>query len=246
MGVADGVADRREQAKPLVDRQAMGVTVLGDRHAVDVLHREVRLSRVAHAAVEQACDVRMVEAREDLTLRSEPPIDLVGVHPALDELERDALLELAVRPLRQIHGAHATAPELPDNAIWANENAGHQLRVLVGVAHQERRGELRRGRFQEAHSPARDENRLDVGAQRRVAGARFVEVAGAISDWHVQQRVDEWLDSLPLLGGEGAHWKRPLIWAGPRRSDPRTACQCGLASTCGDRGSTSVSSGTPT
>jgi hypothetical protein len=47
----------------------MRTAVVGDRLAFDVFQREVGLVVRAHAGVEQARDMRMREAREDLAVR---------------------------------------------------------------------------------------------------------------------------------------------------------------------------------
>ena len=89
--------------------------VLGDRLALDVLHREVRQAVLGDAAVEQARDARVVERREDLPLLAEPadhPGVQVGAAP--HQLERDPLVELAVVPVGEEHGAH---PALADDPL---------------------------------------------------------------------------------------------------------------------------------
>jgi hypothetical protein len=92
--------------------EAARVAVGGDGLAFDQLHREVRLTVRARAAVVQARDVRMLERREDAALEMEAAQDLVGIHAALHELQRHPLVELAVGAFREVDGAHAAAAEL--------------------------------------------------------------------------------------------------------------------------------------
>jgi hypothetical protein len=47
-------------------------------------------------AVEQARDIRVIEAGEDLPFRPEAPDDGVGIHPALEDLQRDAFVKHGV------------------------------------------------------------------------------------------------------------------------------------------------------
>ena len=102
VGEVDGRADLPEELQALAHRQLPVVAVLVDRPPLDVLHDEVGAAVLGGAAVEQLGDVRMVEVGEDLALGAEAADDLVGVHAAPDELDRDPLLELLVGPLRQV------------------------------------------------------------------------------------------------------------------------------------------------
>ena len=72
------------------DVQLMRVAVVVQRLPFDKLHDEVRQAVVSGAAVEQAGDVWMIERGEDLSLFAEAAQDEVGVHAALDQLDRDA------------------------------------------------------------------------------------------------------------------------------------------------------------
>ena len=60
MRVPHGVADRAEDAEPLLDAQSMPVTVLRQRRSLDELQREIRPSVRRFADVEQVRDVGMV------------------------------------------------------------------------------------------------------------------------------------------------------------------------------------------
>ena len=145
---------------------------------VDVLDREVGLAFGGDAAVEQAGDVRVVEPGQDLPLGEEAPVDLVRVHPALDELEGDPLLELAVGALGEIDHAHPAPCQLAHETIGADPASvrgarfrciGQRPRAPQGVEFQE--------------SPGRGigpQERLDLLAQWNIPGAGLVEPASAL------------------------------------------------------------------
>ena len=59
-----------------------------ERLAVDVLEHEVRLAAVPHAAVDEACDPRVIEAREDRPFATETRLEL---RRRGEELDRDEL-----------------------------------------------------------------------------------------------------------------------------------------------------------
>ena len=111
VGVLDRRADLAEEVQPRGGVQALRVAVVDDRLALDVLHHEVGQAVRRRAAVEQAGDVRVLEAGEDLPLVPEAPHDRLGVHAALEHLDRDALLELVVVADAEVHRAHAAAAE---------------------------------------------------------------------------------------------------------------------------------------
>ena len=74
----------------------MRIAVAIERLAFDVLHDEVRQAVIGGAAVEQACDVWMIEGSEYLSFLAKAAQDKVGIHAALDQLYRDAHLEFIV------------------------------------------------------------------------------------------------------------------------------------------------------
>ncbi len=66
----------------------------------------------------------MVEAREDLALGAEAPHDRVGVHPAFEDLDGDALVEHVVVAHGEEHGAHAALPQLAHQPVGADARVG--------------------------------------------------------------------------------------------------------------------------
>ena len=116
-----------------------------DRLPFDELHREVRPSVRRAAAVEQSGDIRMLEAGEDLPLVPEAADDAVGVHAALEHLDRHALLERIIVANAKIDGSHAAMAELRNEAVrpkavltaveWHLAGAGGS--IVVGECHYE-------------------------------------------------------------------------------------------------------------
>ena len=76
----------------------------------------------------------MIEAGEDLALIAEAADDRVGVHAALEHLERDAFLEGVVAADGKVDGAHPAASQFPDEAVRTDPHAVDAV-VLFGWAH---------------------------------------------------------------------------------------------------------------
>ena len=117
--VLDGGADVTKELQARGGVEPVRVAVVDDRLAFDVLHREVRPAVRRAATVEQARDERMLEAGENLPLVAEAADDAVGVHAALEHLDRHALLERIIVADAEIHGAHAAMADLANQAIRA-------------------------------------------------------------------------------------------------------------------------------
>ena len=133
VGVLDRLADRHEQLQPLARRQVVVVAVLGDRHAVDQLHDEVRAAGFRGPGVEDAGDVDVVHHRQGLPLGLEPGDDLATVHARLDDLERDLALH-GVRLLGHVDGAHAPFADLLQQLVRADLRAGGFARDEAAVS----------------------------------------------------------------------------------------------------------------
>jgi hypothetical protein len=92
------------------------IAEVGDRQSRHVLHGEVGPAVLAGAGIDHAGDVGMIHERERLALGLEAAHDLPGVHPDLDDLERDQPSNR--RPLfGEIHHAHAAFSERTDDLI---------------------------------------------------------------------------------------------------------------------------------
>ena len=132
MRVLDRLADRHEQLQPLARRQVVVVAVLGDRHAVDQFHHEVRPAGFRGAGVEDPGDVGMVHHRQRLPFGLEAGDHLPAVHARLDDLERD-LAPDRLGLLGHEDRAHAAFAELTNQLVRTDHDAGRSLRRLKGA-----------------------------------------------------------------------------------------------------------------
>jgi hypothetical protein len=60
VGIRDRIADLQKQLDPLANVESLGVGILIEMNAIDVLHHEIRLAAIAEASVEHAGNVFMV------------------------------------------------------------------------------------------------------------------------------------------------------------------------------------------
>ena len=133
-------ADVPEELQARGGVEPVRVAVVDDRLSFDVFHGEVRPAVRRAAAVEKAGDERVLEAGENLTFVPEAADDAVGVHAALEHLDRDALLERVIVADAKIHGAHAAVTDLSNQAVRAKtsllpgigRNTGRRVGTGVG------------------------------------------------------------------------------------------------------------------
>ena len=97
----------------------MPIAVVGDGHAHNVLHHEVRAPVFGGSSAEDLRDVRMVHECEGLALRLEPRHDLSRVHADLDHLERHLAAE-GLRLLGQVDDPHSAFAKHAKNAVRAD------------------------------------------------------------------------------------------------------------------------------
>ena len=117
VGVLDRRADDPEQRHALRGRRRARGAVLGDRLPLHVLHHQVGLAGVGRAAVEHGGDVGMLEARQDLSLQEEAPLEVLGVAPAADQLQRDGLAERVIVAHGPVDRAHASVADAGFDAV---------------------------------------------------------------------------------------------------------------------------------
>ena len=119
----DRLADDNEKLDPLLGRKTVPVAKLGDGHALNQFHHEVRPPGVGRPAVEHLGDVRVVHQGQGLPLGLEAGHHLFGVHPQLDNLEGHAAADRFLL-LGHIHHAHAALPDLFQQLVATDHGAG--------------------------------------------------------------------------------------------------------------------------
>ena len=121
---------------------------------------------------------------------------------APDDFDGDALPELAVVTIREIHGAHAAARQLADDAIGSDQSAARDPTSLPapppGVSKYGVAARVRR------------QQRADVGPQGLVPGARRIHIVAARGGLEIKRRRGNLLDALPALRGGGLGHGRPF------------------------------------
>jgi len=86
MRVLNRLAHLDEEIEPCAGVELLGVTILQDADAADVLHDEVRPAGFRRAGVEHLGDVGMIHHRQGLSLGLEAGDHLLRVHAQLDDL----------------------------------------------------------------------------------------------------------------------------------------------------------------
>ena len=175
----------------------MRVAVPVDRDAFDVLHREEREAVVGQPAVEEASDARMIQRRQHLPLLAEAADDArIQVHTASHELERDALVELAVVSLREVDGAHPTFADQPLDAVGADALRCRDDRY--DVVRHERSAEPGGGRVEHGVGALSGlEDRRHLAEKVGFARALPLEIRLALGRRQVEGRVEQRLDPAP-------------------------------------------------
>ncbi len=119
--VGHGVANLQHQVDTPGDRQLPLIAVIEQRRAVDQFQREPWTTIDGHAAIQQARDVRMHQPRQDLALTQEAAQDLVGIHAALDQLQRHWLPRQARLGFGAVDRTHAAAADALADAVASDQ-----------------------------------------------------------------------------------------------------------------------------
>ena len=180
----------------------------------------------------------VVERGENLSLLTEATEDEVCVHPALDELDGDTLLELVVGADGEVDRAHPAAPQLTHDAVRADappdEGRGLRLKarvrspeVVAGGGRRLAADDARNRRLLDKRAGllVRADEHLDLSAQLRVGAALLGEVALALAGREVHRGVEDALYLLPAFRGHGGTSQlqgRPRRLANPTRRRPPT------------------------
>src|ERR1017187_4738010 len=88
-----------------------------DGNAIDVLHHQEWFPFAGYAAVQQPGDQWVVEPGKHLALEPEPLPEKVCGQGQVNQLDGYLLLEVSIRAMSQVHGAHPAATNQPVDFI---------------------------------------------------------------------------------------------------------------------------------
>ena len=235
MGVADGGADVEEEEEALLEIERAAGAVLGDGDAVfDELHDEEGNAVGTGAAVEEAGDVGMFEAGEDLAFLLEATEDGTGVEAAAEELDGDFFLKGGVVADGAVDGAHAAAAEEAGDAIGAEALADGLFFGGEGPGF----GALFHGGVEGGAGVGIGiDHGADLEEEFGIAGALAVEECLALRGGQIEGGVEECVDPRETLGGHfspGVSWTR-IQASAERRSRLTVALETPVASTISSR-----------
>src|SRR5215472_9472005 len=86
----------QEQLQPLRNRQVIAIAIFINGLPLDELHHEIRSTIVGRTSIEQACDVRVIKAGQDLALVLESGDDERRILAYLHEFDGYLFLILVV------------------------------------------------------------------------------------------------------------------------------------------------------
>ena len=109
----------------------MFVAIDIDRLAIDELHYEVGQPVIRQPAIQQSSDIWVIERSQRLPLMTEPPQDVLVIHPAPDDLYGNIPLESIIIALGLVDGAHTSVAEFFADAIRADKRADEGIEVCL-------------------------------------------------------------------------------------------------------------------
>src|SRR3954463_6612308 len=112
-------ADLNKQFQTSVQSEPVFANKLGDRHAGNVFHDEIRQTILGRSRVDQPGDVRVLEPGQNLPLCLKPTKYLIGIGPTPEQFNRHLLFELPIGPGSEVNAAHSTVPYFTDDLISA-------------------------------------------------------------------------------------------------------------------------------
>ena len=198
MGVLGGAEDGEKKAEAVFGREIEGFGVLGYPGTVDVLHDEVGDVFGGGAAVEEAGDVGMFKAGENLAFATEAFEDELGIETGFDKLDGDLGFVLFVGAGGEVDGTHAAAAEFADEGIGADA-ATFDGRVLIGAEPDDGVLDLGDDELGGVFAIA-IEKRFDFVEQIEIVAAGAPEPGFTLGGGEFEGFVEEGFDFLPALG----------------------------------------------
>ena len=149
--------------------ELLAIAVAIERLAVHVLHHEVGIAFLGFARVDQARDVRVIQAREDLALGAEAQAELALHRAVVDDLDCDLRRVLPIGALAEVHRAGAAVAEDRNELVVAEDAADERL-AAVACRGVESSAECKRERAGARAAVIAGQQLEQLGAHLRVVG----------------------------------------------------------------------------
>ena len=120
MGVGHRPAQAREQGQSRLQIDRYLCAPVAQAHAFHVFHREPGTAPVVDATIQQAGDIRVLQAGQELPLTTELRRHGRAVHAKPDQFQRDLLVEATVDTLGKPDAAHAAFTQFSQYPECAN------------------------------------------------------------------------------------------------------------------------------
>ncbi len=193
-------ADVEKDAQAAFEPDFVLAAVLEQRQTLDVFHREIRIAVGGDAAVDEMSDVRVVQTRENLPLAQEAAMHRFRIEPGADELERDALLELAVVALGEPDYAHAAGAEFAQQPPRPDAvTRVHRQAAVAGISRRGGAARLVEPGLEARRGVVRRDQSDDVAAQFLIARAEPVEKFLARFARRIEDFLEHRENTLPAL-----------------------------------------------
>ncbi len=192
MRIGHRVADLQEQGDAPAQVQPDAIAIARHHFTFDQFQRKPRLATRAHATVDQASDVGVLQAGQDRALAPETRREARIVAATPDQLQRDALREGTVAALGGEYRAHSSPTEQRRQAVRTNLAADARDQALqVGAG---RGFGLHRGVVQPVSRVVRPERGSGASVRRRL------QIAEQVGDQPFMRRARYWRrDLFPWL-----------------------------------------------
>lgn len=197
MSERNGLTDFQKQSQAVIDRPTMFSGESCDAFAVDVLHRQKRLSVLRDSAVKKFRDIRMVQRSQNPALALESIHHLGFRNRLTNDLDGDQLFELTVAAFREVHRAHSAGTDFPDDFVCSESQTAE---IAAFVPRFKRRVEAKNGLFDKILDlPMRGNQRLDLRTNARISGADLIEECGSGFSIHFERIEKDLLHARPFF-----------------------------------------------
>nr|WP_326538432.1 hypothetical protein [Pseudorhodoferax sp.] len=201
--VLHGLQHLRKQLDARAQAQAVAVAPVVDALAVHMLQHQVGLAVVRQPGIDQPCDVRMRQPRQDGALAPKARRQRLPHDARVQQLDGRAALKVAVAALGQPHRAHAAFAQRFNQCVGANAAAGQALHGHGGITLQHL--------VQPTRACVRGQQGAQFGRQPCVARGQRVDPAGALFGGQVQHLVEPGAQALPVVDVDGHQDSRRVI-----------------------------------